>query len=110
MTDVRLDDAVKLKVLPRRDPEAIVSVLGRKIIARYILRRRKHTARKLRPDHHHVVLRDLPLIPVILLIDAVELEKFVILFREMIGSGIGQRLRDRSRQYRIIGLQPLILS
>jgi hypothetical protein len=39
----------------------------------------QHTARELRPDHQHVVLRNFALIAVILLIDTVEFEKLVII-------------------------------
>src|ERR1039457_3076334 len=51
--------------------------------------------------HDDVLLAGLAQVPVVLLIDAVELQELQVIFGEVVGLRVGQRLRDGSRQRRV---------
>jgi hypothetical protein len=103
-----LDHAVKLEILTRGDPQRIVPILRGELIAGQVLIRRQHAAGKFGSHHENELLPDFAFIPVILLIDPVEFQEFVVIIGEVVQVGIGQGLSDRPRQQRIVRLQPFV--
>src|SRR5262249_20142027 len=61
-----------------------------------------------RTDHQNVMLASLPLVAVILLINAVKLEKFVIVIRESFRCRVRQCLRYCSSKKWMVFLQALV--
>src|SRR2546421_1022705 len=99
---------MKLKILARRDAQRVIGIVGDQSVARKILAGTEHATRELRPNHQDVLLDHLPFIPVVLLINPVKLEKFVIVLRKTLGGTVRQRLSNRARKDRIILLETLI--
>ncbi len=85
-----LDDAVKLEALARGDAQRVVAVLGREAVESQIMLRLDDTARQTAAHHENVLLGDLALVPVILLINAVKFQKFVVILGKTVHRGIGQ--------------------
>src|SRR5437879_167958 len=99
---------MKLKILSRSNTQRVVPIPGCQVIAYQILRCTQDTARELRPDHHYELLSHLPFVPVILLVNAVKLQEFIIIISEAFGGTVSKRLRDGTRQERVILLQAFI--
>ena len=78
LPQVGFDDAMKLEILASRDSQRVIAVPSGQLIAREILRGRESSPGKLGPHHQHVMLDHLALVPIILLVNAMELEELVI--------------------------------
>src|SRR6266850_4907399 len=99
---------MKLKVLTRRDPQRVVRVLRRELVAHNVLLSTEDASGKLRPNHQDVMLAGFPLVAVILLVNAMKLKKLVIVIGETLRRTIGECLCNRARKKRMSLLQALV--
>jgi hypothetical protein len=102
----RLDYAVELHALARRDAQAAVAEPVGEAVQREPLRRGEAAAGDARAHHELGRLAEAALLPlgravaVVALIDAVELEERAVGVAEPRGAGVGDRLRERAAQAR----------
>ena len=89
-----LHDAVELEPLARSDPQRVVAVPARKLVKSQVMLRLDHPARQTPAHHENIVLLHLALVPVVLLIDAVKFQKFVVILGEPLNGRVGQRLAN----------------
>ena len=75
---------------------------ARELVKSQILRRRHHAARYSGANHEEVLFACLSLIPVVLLIDPVELQELLVILREPIRLRTQQRLTNASAKRGII--------
>jgi hypothetical protein len=107
-----LDDAVELEGLPRGEPERAVGVLARQPVHGEPLRRRAHATGYPHADHEAVGRLEallLPLVaqvPVVLLVDAVELGELRVRFGEGAGGLVRESLQDRPAKSAAVFLMP----
>ncbi len=99
---------MKLERLPGGDPQRVVPVFGGEPVQIQVLRGGQHAARHPDPDHHDELFARLAEIPVILLVDAVELQKLVVVIRKSVCLGIGKGLGDRPGKGRASLLEEFI--
>src|SRR5690606_37379085 len=114
-SQARLEDAVKLKRLPGRQPQLPVRSLACRGIERQPLRWRAHAAWQAHADHElktRPALRAptlLTKISVVLLIDTEELHELRVVLRHRASDGVGEALRDRATQILAVELEPLVV-
>ena len=99
-----LDHAVKLEALPGGDAQRVVGVARGQVVASQVLGRGEHAAGNPAAHHEDVLLARLAQVPVVLLIDAVELQELRVILHEVVGLRVGQRLGDGPRQRRVPAL------
>jgi hypothetical protein len=100
---------VELNALPRGDTQGVVAVVCRQIIERDPLGRGHHAARDAPADHHDVFLALFAQVPVVLLVNAMELEELLVIGRELIGRLIRQCPGNVTRQRRDGILDDLVM-
>ena len=108
LAQARFDAAVKLKVLARRYPERVVGVLGSQRVAGQILSSAQNAPGELRAHHENPLLGDLALVAVVLLVNPMKLQEFIVVLREVVHFRIVQRLSNRPCQRSMSALKVLI--
>ena len=103
-----LDHPVKLEALPGGHAQRVIRIARGQVVAGQVLGRGEHAAGNPAAHHEDVFLARLAQVPVVLLIDAVELQELQVIFGEVVGLRVGQRLRDGSRQRRVPLFQELV--
>jgi hypothetical protein len=109
--EVALQDAVVLDALPRGDPKGAIRIGVGEPVKCEILARGELSARDVQADHHRVALlrADAPVVPVVLLVDAVELQQLLVILGEAAGRLVAERCGDRAAKPGACGLDRLDL-
>src|SRR5207237_1174635 len=98
---VGFDHAVKLDALARRDAQRIVAVKPGKFIENQPLLSGHNPPGNSPADHYDKLLPAGALVTIILLVATVELQKLVVIARELVGRAIGKRGRNSAGEERI---------
>ena len=99
------DDTVELNALPSREAQGVVGALGSQVIQGNPLPGAQDAARDAAADHPDVLFATLAQVAVVLLVDAVKLEKLLVVCREAGGGCVGKRGGDIPSQGRDRRLQ-----
>ena len=105
---VRFDDPVELKILSGGDAHGVIRIWVRQPSHARYCGAVKTPPGNLVANHQNVLLARLSLIPVVLLVNAVEFKKFVIVSRKALCRFICQSLMDGAGQKRISLFQTFI--
>ncbi len=92
------DYAVELEALARGDPERVIAVEVRELVESEVLVWGDHTAGQTAPDHENPLLSGFAKVAVVLLVDAVKLQVFVIVVGKPVCGGVGKRAGDIAGQ------------
>ena len=88
---------VKLETLARGHPQRVIGIAGGQVVAGQVLGWREDAAGNPATHHKHVFLASLAQVPVVLLIDSVELQELRIILDEVVRLRVRQRLGNSAR-------------
>ena len=102
------DDPVELEVLAGCDAERVVCITGDQIVTGQVLFGAQDAAREFRTHHENPLSGHLPSVAVVLLVNAMEFQEFVIVVREVVNGWISQSLSNCAGEGGMGAFQTLI--
>jgi len=100
---------MKLNALAGGNAQRVVAIQPGEFVENLPLMRRHDPAGNAPADHHDILFTRRALVAIILLVATVELQKLVVIPRELVGGGIRKRGRNSAGEERIGILDILVM-